>query len=64
MNRLDTIKELLKKYKKGDKEALNQIMILMTPLVKKICRQSALYGERGFHAGILYHYIGNYKISG
>lgn len=35
MDRLDTIKELLKKYKKGDKEALNQIMIRMTPLVKK-----------------------------
>lgn len=32
---MDTIKELLRRYKNGDKEALNHIIIQMTPLVKK-----------------------------
>lgn len=32
---MDTIKKLLKRYKNGEKEALNEIIIQMTPLVKK-----------------------------
>lgn len=32
---MDTLKKLLKRYKAGDKEALDQIIVQMTPLVKK-----------------------------
>lgn len=45
--RISSMEELcdkIKKYKQGDIKALEEILIQMTPLVKKLCRKDSFHG--------------------
>ena len=51
---MEELCDKIKKYKQGDIKALEEILIQMTPLVKKLCRKDSFHGIRGRYAGALY----------
>ena len=41
---MEELCDKIKKYKQGDNKALEEILIQMTPLVKKLCRKDSFHG--------------------